>query len=104
MTPMEKGVPHYKLSAIKSVVLAQGDQAFTKVAVRGVGGLALSMEEAIRVVLALERIHFYKSMTTHADHRVWQDVYQSPCPNGRMAYIKLTLRDDGVVVIQFKEL
>ena len=44
-----------------------------------------------------------KSMTTHADHRVWQDVYHAPCPNGRIAYIKLTLRPDGSVVIQFKE-
>jgi len=46
---------------------------------------------------------FYKSMTTYADHRVWQDVYHAPCPNGKMAYIKLTLQD-GAVVIQFKEL
>ncbi len=44
----------------------------------------------------------YKSMTTHADHRVWQDVYHAPCPNGKTAHIKVTLRD-GTVVIQFKE-
>jgi motility quorum-sensing regulator/GCU-specific mRNA interferase toxin len=37
------------------------------------------------------------------DHCVWQDVCHALCPNGRMAYIKLTLRDDGVVVIPFKE-
>jgi motility quorum-sensing regulator/GCU-specific mRNA interferase toxin len=43
-------------------------------------------------------------MTTDADNKVWQDVYHAPCPNGFMAYIKLTLREDGVVVIQFKEL
>ncbi|GHU30297.1 hypothetical protein AGMMS50256_16950 [Betaproteobacteria bacterium] len=34
--------------------------------------------------------------------RVWQDVYHAPCPNGKTAYIRLTLRD-GAVVIQFKE-
>ena len=56
------------------------------------------------MVLGLQAHNFYKSMTTHADHRVWQDVYHARCPNGRVAYIKLTLRDDGVVVIQFKEL
>ncbi len=44
----------------------------------------------------------HKSMTTNADHRVWQDVYHAPCPNGKTAYIKLTLQD-GAVVIQFKE-
>jgi motility quorum-sensing regulator/GCU-specific mRNA interferase toxin len=42
-------------------------------------------------------------MTTHADHRIWQDVYHAICPNGRSAYIKITQRE-GVVVIQFKEL
>ncbi|QEA11812.1 MULTISPECIES: type II toxin-antitoxin system MqsR family toxin [Comamonas] len=47
---------------------------------------------------------FYKSMTTHADHTLWQDVYHAPCPNGCMAYIKVTFRADGAVVLQFKEL
>jgi motility quorum-sensing regulator/GCU-specific mRNA interferase toxin len=56
------------------------------------------------VVLALGRGNFYKSMTSYADHRVWQDVYHALCPNGRKAYIKVTLRADGAVVIQFKEL
>jgi motility quorum-sensing regulator/GCU-specific mRNA interferase toxin len=66
--------------------------------------MKVSLEEAVAVVLALNTRQFYKSMTTHADHTVWQDVYHTVCPNGRWAYIKLTLRDDGVVVIQFKEL
>ena len=42
-------------------------------------------------------------MTTHADSRVWQDVYHAPCPNGKVAYVKLTLTEGGKVVIQFKE-
>ena len=42
-------------------------------------------------------------MTTHADSRVWQDVYHAPCPNGTVAYVKLTLTVGGKVVIQFKE-
>ncbi len=41
-------------------------------------------------------------MTTNTDSKVWQDVYHSPCPNGKIAYIKLTLQN-GAVVIQFKE-
>jgi motility quorum-sensing regulator/GCU-specific mRNA interferase toxin len=45
---------------------------------------------------------FFKSMTTNNDHRVWQDVYYATCPNGKTAYIKLTLQT-GAVVIQFKE-
>lgn len=46
---------------------------------------------------------FYKSMTTHADHRIWQDVYHADLSSGLQAYIKLTLREKGSVVIQFKE-
>ena len=42
-------------------------------------------------------------MTTHADRRVWQDVYHAPCPNRKVAYVKLTLTEAGKVVIQFKE-
>ncbi|MGW8160341.1 MAG: type II toxin-antitoxin system MqsR family toxin [Desulfoprunum sp.] len=45
---------------------------------------------------------FYKSMTTIHDATLWQDVYHAPCPNGKTAYIKVTLRE-GAVVIQFKE-
>lgn len=54
------------------------------------------------VIASLSRSMLFKSMTTHADHRVWQDVYHAPCPNGKTAYIKLTMQD-GAVVIQFKE-
>jgi len=42
-------------------------------------------------------------MTTYADGRIWQDVYHADTPAGK-AYVKLTMRDDGALVIQFKEL
>jgi len=101
---MEKSTPHYRLDDVKAVVAARRQQVFTITALRGAGALEISQAEAISVVLGLQAHNFYKSMTTHGDHRVWQDVYHARCPNGRVAYIKLTLRDDGVVVIQFKEL
>jgi motility quorum-sensing regulator/GCU-specific mRNA interferase toxin len=41
-------------------------------------------------------------MTTYADHRVWQDVYDAATPVRKNAYIKVTLRD-AAPVIQFKE-
>lgn len=43
-----------------------------------------------------------KSMTTHADHRVWQDVYRPSTPAGEV-YLKLTVMDD-VLIVSFKEL
>jgi motility quorum-sensing regulator / GCU-specific mRNA interferase toxin len=36
----------------------------------------------LAVVLAMSPADFYKSMTTHADHRVWQDVYRPITPVG----------------------
>lgn len=41
-------------------------------------------------------------MTSHADHRIWQDVYYAPTPVHKDAYIKITMRD-AAPVIQFKE-
>ncbi|MDR2213627.1 MAG: type II toxin-antitoxin system MqsR family toxin [Pseudomonadales bacterium] len=99
---MEKYTPHYKLEAIKAVVTALGTEAFTRTAQFGYKRLGLSDTDALLVVLGLARQMFYKSMTTYQDHKVWQDVYHATCPNGRTAYIKLTLRHDAVV-IQFKE-
>lgn len=55
------------------------------------------------VVLALSRSDFFKSMTTHADHREWQDVYSGATEDGIAVYIKVTAYTDGrPPVIQFK--
>jgi motility quorum-sensing regulator/GCU-specific mRNA interferase toxin len=59
-------------------------------------------KEIIGVVAALTPSDFYKSMTTHADHRVWQDVYRPKTPAGEV-YLKLTVLDD-VLIVSFKEL
>ena len=40
-------------------------------------------------------------MTTHADHRIWQDVYCAATPVGDV-YVKLTVIED-VLVVSFKE-
>ena len=56
----------------------------------------------VAVVLALTAKDFYKSMTTYADHNVWQDVYR-PTTNASDVYLKLTVIDD-VLIVSFKEL
>jgi motility quorum-sensing regulator/GCU-specific mRNA interferase toxin len=55
------------------------------------------------VVLGLKQKDLYKSMTTNGDHKIWQDVYHATLKTGLVAYIKFTLRENGTVVIQFKE-
>lgn len=56
----------------------------------------------LEVVKALTPTDFYKSMTTHADHTIWQDVYR-PSTKAGDVYLKLTVVDD-VLIVSFKEL
>ena len=99
---MEKQTPHYDLTVVKARVLRDGIFTFTATARLGAAALGLSEAEAVSLVMGLRRNQCFKSMTTFADHRVWQDVYHAMCPNGRVAYVKLTLQG-GALVIQFKE-
>jgi motility quorum-sensing regulator / GCU-specific mRNA interferase toxin len=55
------------------------------------------------VIASLTNANFYKSMTTHADHRIWQDVYHAETSGGDQIYLKLTVIDD-VLIVSFKEL
>ena len=74
----------------------------TDTARRGASGLGLDLAGMLDVLLALEPADFFKSMTTHADHTVWQDVYRPSTGVGDV-YLKLTVIDD-VLIVSFKEL
>ncbi len=54
------------------------------------------------VIAGLTIRNFYKSMTTLADHTIWQDVYHAETSDCRRIYLKLTIIDD-ILVISFKE-
>ena len=98
---MEKLTPHCKLSVVKSMVNA-GQVRTTRGAREGAVALGLDFDGMLAVLMALTTVDFYKSMTTHADHRVWQDVYRPATPVGEV-YLKLTVIDD-VLIVSFKEL
>ena len=99
---MEKRKPHYDLVAVRTDVARLGIGVFTKLALDGGRSMGLTVDEMLAVIGTLTSANFYKSMTTHADHRVWQDVYHAPTPVRKVAYIKITLRGSATV-IQFKE-
>jgi len=61
------------------------------------------MDGMCALVLQLTSADFYKSMTTHADHRIWQDVYHAKTASDDRVYLKLTVIDD-VLIVSFKEL
>jgi motility quorum-sensing regulator/GCU-specific mRNA interferase toxin len=99
---VEKRKPHYDLARIQADVARLGAAAFTKTSLDGGRAMGLTTAEMLAVIASLTGRNFQKSMTTYADHRVWQDVYHAQTPVRIMAYIKITLRDMAPV-IQFKE-
>jgi len=102
---VEKNKPNFQLSAVQDEVARRGAAAFTMTALRNGLAMGLTVAQMIDVVCSLTRGDFYKSMTTHADHRIWQDVYRAATPAGKMAYIKVASQGEGMPpVIQFKEL
>ncbi len=98
---MEKGTPHCRLSIVKALIQA-GKVRATFSALTGGAALGFDFEGMLDVVQALTSQDFYKSMTTHTDHRIWQDVYRPRTAAGEV-YLKLTVIDD-VLIVSFKEL
>ena len=90
---------------VQDEVARRGVATFTMAALRNGLAMGLTVTQMIEVVRRLTRGDFYKSMTSHADHRIWQDVYHAATPVGKAAYIKVTSQGiDMPPVIQFKEL
>lgn len=98
---MEKHTPHCKLSVVKTLVEA-GQVRATFTALAGGAALGLDFEGMVSIVESLTPQDFHKSMTTHSDHRIWQDVYRPVTIVGEV-YLKLTVIDD-VLIVSFKEL
>ncbi len=98
---MEKRTPHCELSRVR-VLIHAGKVRTTHTARVGAVALGFDYLGMLTVVLTLEPADFYKSMTTHADHRIWQDVYRPKTQAGDV-YLKLTVIDD-VLIVSFKEL
>lgn len=98
---MEKTSAHCKLAVVNAMIEA-GKARSTMSALAGGAALGFDFEGIVGMVKTLTTADFYKSMTTHADHRVWQDVYRPTTPAGEV-YLKLTVIDD-VLIVSFKEL
>lgn len=98
---MEKRTSHCALSVVRALIEA-GKVRTTQSARAGAVALGFSYADMIAVVLALKPADFYKSMTTYADHTIWQDVYRPKTPAGDL-YLKLTVIDD-LLIVSFKEL
>ncbi len=81
---MEKFTPSYSLEEFK-----HSDFEITRTANRTAQELGFYEKDIRKIVSTMELKHFYKSMTSYADHRIWQDVYHVPCGN-MILYVKFT--------------
>ena len=98
---MEKSTPHHDLETVKRLVRDKSVR-ITNTALHGAHLLGLEYGDVLDALLSLARGDFYKSMTSYADHREWQDVYRPNTSAGRFC-LKLTIRN-GVLPLSFKEL
>ena len=99
---MEKQTQHYPLLAIQAQMRSVPDMNLTLSARSGIRAAGMSQIDALVLVQSLKRKDFYKSMTTLADYKVWQDVYHGKW-NGLGLYVKFQLAGE-YFVISFKEL
>lgn len=100
---MEKQRPTYDLDAIKAVLGSIETLAMTSTALRDASSLGFDRAAVAETINGIDRRMFYKSMTTFADHRVWQDVYHVPARD-HLLYVKF--QADVVTeftVMSFKE-
>lgn len=81
---MEKFNPTYNLEEFKN-----SDYEITKTAQKGAENLGFELSEIDKVISTMEQKHFYKSMTSYANHKIWQDVYHVPY-GGLTLYVKFT--------------
>ena len=96
----KKRKPTYDLDAFKT---AADRMRVAVIATRTAAALGFGRAEILAAIQTMRRKQFFKSMTSHADHRIWQGVYHVPSPAGT-PYVKFTA--DAVtefVLLSFKE-
>jgi motility quorum-sensing regulator/GCU-specific mRNA interferase toxin len=100
---MEKRKPHYALADVKTAFTDPATLNRSFVSKQGADALGMDDAAVVATIQALAAADFEKSMTSHADHRVWQDVYR-PEAAGTELYVKFTLdARKALFLISFKE-
>jgi motility quorum-sensing regulator/GCU-specific mRNA interferase toxin len=84
---VEKKRPTYDLAAVQGTFADPSALAITVSAFRDAIMLGFGRAEIVSIIQTMDRKMFVKSMTTFADHRVWQDVYHVPA-NEMVLYVK----------------
>lgn len=100
---MDKGTPSFDLEAFKAA-LSEERVVYTRTAIRSAQDMGYSLDDMARALRTLTRKDFYKSMTSYANHRIWQDVYHLPTEDDALLYVKFTSGPDAAyTLLSFKE-
>lgn len=99
---IEKRKPTYDLEGFRQEFCSARALRMTRTAQNATLLLGLTREDVVQVVQSMKRDHFYKSMTSFEDHRVWQDVYHVPWDE-LVLYVKLTVDELGRLILSMKE-
>ena len=97
---MEKRIAHYSLDLVRTLIKEE-NYRITGTAFRDAVALGFDEDDILEVVLRLSSKELYKSMTTHHDNKMWQDVYHVILQKKEL-YVKLQINEDAIV-ISFKE-
>jgi motility quorum-sensing regulator/GCU-specific mRNA interferase toxin len=92
----DKRNPTYDLDSFKDTFSTPEALRATTTALRSADALGFDRDGIVAVIQTMQRSQFYKSMTSHVDHKVWQDVYHVPSDVG-ILYVKFT----GSIVTKF---
>ena len=100
---MEKLKQHYALADIKAAFADPASLNRSFASRQGADDLDMDDSEVVAVIQALSLSDFDKSMTSLADHKIWQDVYK-PARDSRTLYVKFTVdARRALFLISFKE-
>jgi len=99
---MEKRNPTFDLEALQAAFSDANTLNRTTTAKRSATALGFNANDIVAIIQSIRRDHFYKSMTSHANHDMWQDVYFVPSSAG-VLYVKFTMSKDGFLLLSFKE-
>jgi motility quorum-sensing regulator / GCU-specific mRNA interferase toxin len=100
---VEKRRPTYDLDAVKLALGSIDTLAMTTSVLRDAIALGFDRGGVVDVICSMDKRMFFKSMTTFADHRIWQDVYHVPA-RGLVLYVKF--QADVITeftIVSFKE-
>ncbi|RTL89268.1 MAG: type II toxin-antitoxin system MqsR family toxin [Hyphomicrobiales bacterium] len=100
---MEKRRPTYDLDAIKQAIGSVDRLAITTSPLRDASALGFDRGAVVETIHSFDRRMFVTSMTTFADHRLWQDEYHVPM-RGLLHYAKFQADVlTEFTVVSFKE-